>query len=346
MDGQGATTPCFLLDGSYRGIGTWFSLLVVKGSKVVVKDTNGEVFADVKVEIGNFGEADAEIIKSTGKKFYNVQMTIPFGKDVIELGVISADGLKITTKGLTGITVLEWITEEEVAAMEEDKDPIEAPAGPYKVQPENPGKFLWITGAPGLGKSTSAQMLCRSAGYVYYEADCFADFRNPYIPPDVENPSMAQMYQKTLKGEGLEERKALLKRTMGFFEQLMSGEDYDTETAKEYYEGMCEDIRKERERIGGDWAIAAVTFSRELRDLIRSKLGPDLVFVILTMDLEDVKKRVMKRHDGHEGAVEMLTAINKMCERAGEDEENAVNVEVTNEMSEEDVVKKILELVK
>ena len=55
---------------------------------------------------------------------------------------------------------------------------MEAPSHPYKEQPERLGKVLWITGAPGLGKSTSAQLLSRNAGYVYYEADCFYSFRS------------------------------------------------------------------------------------------------------------------------------------------------------------------------
>ena len=38
----------------------------------------------------------------------------------------------------------------------------------------------------------------------------------------------------------------------------------------------------------------------------RSVLGPDLIFVVLTMDMEEVKKRVMIRHHGDESAVEMF----------------------------------------
>ena len=37
----------------------------------------------------------------------------------------------------------EWIkiTEEEKIAMENDYDPIEAPPGPYTIQPDVPGKY-------------------------------------------------------------------------------------------------------------------------------------------------------------------------------------------------------------
>ena len=48
-----------------------------------------------------------------------------------------------------------------------------------KIQPEKPGKIIWLTGAPGMGKSTSAQILGREHGHVYYEADCFGGLKNP-----------------------------------------------------------------------------------------------------------------------------------------------------------------------
>ena len=66
---------------------------------------------------------------------------------------------------------------------------------------------LSVIGPPGFGKSTTAQLLSREHGYVYYEGDCFTGLRNPYIPADVENPSMAQMRQRMLVGEGMEERR-------------------------------------------------------------------------------------------------------------------------------------------
>ena len=38
---------------------------------------------------------------------------------------------------------------------------------------------------------------------------------------------------------------------------------------KSFYQMMCEDILRERRRIGGDWAVATVVFAREFRDLLR-----------------------------------------------------------------------------
>merc|ERR1719412_2247293 len=82
----------------------------------------------------------------------------------------------------------------------ESGDPVEAPPSHYKIQLENQGKFLFISGAPGLGKSTTGLLLSRKAGYVYYEGDCFLQSVNPYLPPDAKEPSLDVAKQKPLKG--------------------------------------------------------------------------------------------------------------------------------------------------
>ena len=71
------------------------------------------------------------------------------------------------------------------------------------------GKLLWFSGAPGMGKSTSAQLLARDNGYVYYEADAFNMMHNPFNSLDSENPSMDTVKQKILKGPGAAERSEL-----------------------------------------------------------------------------------------------------------------------------------------
>ena len=66
-------------------------------------------------------------------------------------------------------------------------------------KPGEPGKIYWFSGPPGAGKSTTSQLLARKNGYVYYEADATMNLLNPFIPEDADNPSMAQMNQKSLK---------------------------------------------------------------------------------------------------------------------------------------------------
>lgn len=341
---QTNTSATVLRDGNYQVIGNFYNFLLVDGLKGVMTH-HGKPLDIMKIEMGDFGEADPEIASTTGKSRYNIKLHYNLRVDMTEYGVVSMDGYKATTKGLMGISTLEWITPEQRSVIEADGDPIEAPPCPYKIQPDNLGKFLWITGAPGLGKSTSAQMLSRNASYVYYEADCFGNCKNPYIPSDVPDPSMAQMQQRNLVGEGLQERREAIGKAEKFKKQVMLGEDYDQEGANAFYGLMCEDIKKERKRIGGDWAIAAVTFKRETRDFIRSRLGPDLVFVVLNMEEKEAKKRVLARHSGDERALKMMMEVNKICDPVAEDEENAVSVAVTDDMTREDVVNKILEMV-
>ena len=57
----------------------------------------------------------------------------------MENGVILEDGLRCVTKGHMGVSELIKITEEEKIKLEKDFDPIEAPPGPYKIQPEVQG---------------------------------------------------------------------------------------------------------------------------------------------------------------------------------------------------------------
>ena len=117
----------------------------------------------------------------------------------------------------------------------------------------------------------------------------------------------------------------MLKETTDVFYKLMSGEDFDNDLLKKYYKEMGEDIKREKEKIGGSFAIAHVVLFKETRDLLRyihidsvlimrifrtvcnrDILGPDLIFVILDMSQEDRRERVLKRHDGSEEAADLM----------------------------------------
>ena len=70
-------------------------------------------------------------------------------------------------------------------------------------------------------------------------------------------------------GPGSKERAAMLKRVNSEWGPLMKGEEYNKELIGEFYIEMCKDIRTQRERVGGDWAVANVVYSREIRDKMR-----------------------------------------------------------------------------
>ena len=97
-------------------------------------------------------------------------------------------------------------------------------------QPEKKGKLLFISGAPGLGKSTSGLILSRTNDYVYYEADAFMGHLNPYVPVDVDEPSLATLTQNALKGVP-QDRIDVVTEAMDHMIALMKGKEYDFDKA-------------------------------------------------------------------------------------------------------------------
>jgi len=291
------------LDGNYKGTG-YLEAVLIKGDTV----TNDE-YPDVVMTFkhGAFGEADKEVADATGQKNSNIEIKYSsFGMDMVEHGVLAEDGKRFTIKTMMGVWTLEWITAEEAVRIANDGDPIEAPASHYKLEPQRQGKLVWITGAPGLGKSTTAQILSRDHGYVYYEGDCFFMARNPYIHPDVENPSIAMLEQRKLLGEAAKTRRELGMAADEAMQARLAEEKWsDFSVIESCYGAMCEDIIRERQRMGGDWAVATVLMDRQIRDFVRSQLGAELQIVVLDMALEDQMERVRERNKGEESAVEM-----------------------------------------
>ena len=103
--------------------------------------------------------------------------------------------------------------------------------------------------------------------------DCFRGLRNPYIPLDVPNPTMAQESQRHLTGEGREERKALMEKVGKCWEKILfkkeTPTDEDESANDEMMDAMADDIIRERMRIGGHWAVAGCLVRTKDRNRIR-----------------------------------------------------------------------------
>merc|ERR1719193_1497236 len=326
-------------DGNYKAEGYFVEQLVLTKEKAVPL---GQDFT-MTFKYGNFGEASEKIAKMSGEKNYSVEVRLEaMGREFIDHGVLLEGGTKFILETMVGISTLEWIDEEEAERLANDGDPVDAPTSPYKVEPERQGRLIWITGPPGLGKSTSAQLLSREHGFIYYEGDCFFGLRNPYIPADVENPSLAQTKQRKLVGKGVAERREICNQAVKQWELKMAGKEYDVAAEEGMYREMCKDIARTRARIGGDWAIATVLDSPRIRDFVRGELGPELEIVVLSMTLEEQKARIRGRHEGNEDAVGLMEVFFDMCKPAGEDEPRTMGLTVTPEMTPHDVVAQIL----
>ena len=187
-------------------------------------------------------------------------------------------------------------------------------------------------------------MLSKLAGYVYYEGDTFPQHLNPYLPIDVDEPSLSWPKQKPLKGVSKDRIDAVAK---GYKEcvKMTKHEDFNKENVDGFFTAMCENIKSEKMRIGGDWVVAFPTPTRSIRDHIKKQLGPDLVFILLNMTKEEQMRRISSRHgDEVNSTVEWLTGMYDIFEPAHEDEENVFDVVVTGDMSREDVARSILDI--
>ena len=134
-------------------------------------------------------------------------MHILFGGDITEqkFGVLSDDGKSIYLWGLWNcVECYKWQSETDMKTLAVNRDPALEPTCHYKIEPENPGKLVWLAGTPGGGKSTTGVLMSQEAGYVYYEADSVVEglnpFINPYLSEDViGNPTKYAFRQKPLK---------------------------------------------------------------------------------------------------------------------------------------------------
>ena len=109
---------------------------------------------------------------------------------------------------------------------------------------------------------------------------------------------------------------------------------------------LAKDIIHQRKRLGGNMVIAQAINSQKQRERMRNLIGPDLVFIVLGLSKECQMKRVKARHGEDFPFVDMLIKISDLYEPAGAEEENAFNVVITEDDSRDDVLQKIVDILK
>ena len=75
---------------------------------------------------------------------------------------------------------------------------------------------------------------------------------------------------------------------------------------------------------------------------------PDIVFITLTMSKEAHEKRLKVRHGDEmpETFLAVMSKFQEMYELPGKDEPNTFNVEITLDMSPDDVLDKVLDIMR
>ena len=102
-----------------------------------------------KIAYGNFGPVSKEIKAGSGQDDYNFQCY--FGESPEEkywgtYGVVMPNGDKFWAHLDGELHCLEFKTDEELRNVNAEKEHIDDLSCPYKIQPENQGKVLWISG--------------------------------------------------------------------------------------------------------------------------------------------------------------------------------------------------------
>ena len=130
-----------------------------------------------------------------------------------------------------------------------------------------------------------------------------------------------------------------------YYTALGQGEDADSQKAIEFYKAMSKDILKQRKRIGGNWVVAQAVPTRELRDVIRGALGPELEFVTLSLTKDSQLERLQKRHGQSEesqGFINFMVALLEKYEPVASDEPKSIDIPITPKMTPEDVFDGVL----
>jgi len=314
----------------------------------IVGDIN---FAIVNVD--NDSSVTYRQLKFLDSEYYAYQPMYWVGGDTNDTMVITLNGNTKTAKitpdkktiyggpGPLASSNMTWITPEEADIINNrEKESISAPKVPYPLQPGKLGKFAFITGPPGSGKSTVAGIIAKDHDWIYYEGDGFFLGFNPYVFPN-ESQVNARSDKPALIGEGMAARGGALVEFLVNQEKLSANVTSDRSPTDRYYTLMAKDILKERKRVGGDWVVVFAMAKRVDRDVIRKVLGNDLTFVVLDISLDLVIERLKGRGEGEEH----LAKEHNEYEPAQEDEPNTISFEIKKEATREQNAQAVYDLI-
>ena len=186
------------------------------GTIFYIKDENIEFFSHIyldypelkeeaesigRLEYGDFGSAPPELAELSGIQNFNLRLKRGEFKQRL---ILNDKGTRFYVEKFAAtekyFNIREWVNDEMLNKFKESRESADAPICQYaKLQPAKHGKIIWFSGPPGAGKTTTAQLMGRKHGHVYYEGDCYNSIMNPFVDLNVDDPSMAQSEQRPLK---------------------------------------------------------------------------------------------------------------------------------------------------
>ena len=109
---------------------------------------------------------------------------------------------------------------------------------------------------------------------------------------------------------------------------------------------LARHILQERQRLGGDFVVAFAVESESvnLRDVIKEITGPDTIFIVLDIDAE-LQAQHLENRKKEPRLIGLFKKKFKYFTLAGLDESNSFNVQITEDMTPNDVARHIISLV-
>ena len=297
----------------------------------------------LRLRSGVFPNADRRGLEGTAQDYYDVEIY-----DVLREreshGVVSEGGKKIT---LMNGDLLELLDDEGIEKLK-SRDPADNPPNNYTPQPDKMGPIFWISGMAGMGKTTTARILQEQEGFVNYEGDCFLMSLNPYVGAAPEGFS----YFGTRSLSGVpQNRKDICNLAMEKgYKEVLKGNPVDPKVWEDFYTLLCDDILKERQKLGGSWVVGQGIYTRAAREVVRRRLGDDLTMIVLedgeNIQVERLAARALGSgavsQEARRAAEERMAKISGGHQPVEQDEIQTFAIKVTKRMTPEDVVRLVL----
>ena len=125
----------------------------------------------------------------------------------------------------------------------------------------------------------------------------------------------------------------------------------DIDWADTYFDCIGDDIKKERSRVGGDWIIAGCLIKKLDRDMIKKRLGSDLMIIIINQK-NSLRDRLKERHniiddetneqdENWQETVERLTQYSKYIENKSFWEKGVIQIDFEGNEKKEEVMETV-----